>query len=125
MLLGDFMELKWHGLFDFNAITVKKCVADKGGNYMISVGLREGGYRSIYIGKAKFLETRLLQHLSIDEDNDCIKSRVNSKALYFRYCYVDSEIGRQNVEHTLYKKYTPTCNQKEPEGREITITFPY
>lgn len=92
---------------------------------MISVGLTEGGYNPIYVGKAKDLETRLLSHLSQDEPNQCIKGRVGKKALYFRFCYVSLEEDRQNVEYTLYKRYGPKCNQLEPEGQEIPIIFPY
>ena len=119
------MILEWHGLFDYNEEKVKKVVINKGGNYMISVGLTEGGYRPIYVGKSTQLETRLLEHLSTQEENECIRKRVNNNALYFRYCYVDSEDDRKNIEHTLYKKYSPSCNQQEPDGNQISITFPY
>jgi len=44
---SDFMKLEWHGLFDYNDEKVKKVVIDKGGNYMISVELKEGGYRPV------------------------------------------------------------------------------
>ncbi len=119
------MELEWQGLFDYCEKTVKEFVNDKDGNYMISVGLQNGEYRPIYIGKTKYLEARLLEHLSNDEENKCIKDRVGNKALYFRYCYVNNEDDRKNVEYTLYRKYTPKCNKVIPKGKEIVITFPY
>ena len=43
------MDLKWHGLHGFNETNIKKYVIDKGGNYMISVGLEKGGHRSLYV----------------------------------------------------------------------------
>ena len=119
------MYLKWYGLLDFNETNVEKYVSDKGGNYMISVGLKKGGYRPLYLGKTKYLETRLLKHLSDDEENECLKSRVGNYELYFRYCYVDDAEGRTNIEYTLYKKYSPKCNKVSPQGKEILITFPY
>lgn len=119
------MKLDWHGLFDYYEETVKKVVSDTGGNYMISVGLKKGGYRPVYVGRTKHLETRLLKHLSNDEENKCIKNRVSDKALYFRYCYVNNQEDRKNIEYTLYNKYTPECNEIIPDGNEITITFPY
>lgn len=119
------MILEWHGLYDYNESMVKKLVMAKSGNYMISVGLKEGGYRSIYVGKAVNLEVRLLEHLSSNETNECLSNRVGEKALYFRYCYVDSEEDRNNVEYTLYKKYSPSCNKQEPSGKQMSITLPY
>lgn len=119
------IKLQWYGLFVYNEGNVKKFVIDKGGNYMISVSLTEGGYKPIYVGKAVKLETRLLQHLSSDEENECLRSRVSEKVLYFRYCYIDSEEDRKNIEHTLWKKHSPKCNEQEPEGKEVSITLPY
>lgn len=119
------MDLEWHGLHDFNETNIKKYVIDKGGNYMISVGLEKGGYRPLYVGKTKSLETRLLEHLSDDEDNECLKGRVGNYELYFRYCYVNDAEDRTNIEHTLYKKYFPECNKVSPQGKEISITYPY
>lgn len=119
------LQLVWHGLYDYNSNNVENIVSNSSGNYMISVGLKEGGYRPIYVGKARELQTRLLDHLSSDETNKCLKERVGNKALYFRFCHASLEDDRQNIEHTLYKRYTPTCNQYIPEGQEIPITFPY
>ena len=119
------MKLEWYGFFAYCEENVKKMIIDKGGNYVISIGLQDGNYRPIYVGKTKYLKDRLLKHLSNDEENECIKGRVGNTALYFIYCYVSSQEDRENTEHTLYKKYIPECNKVVPEGKEITITFPY
>ena len=103
---------------------LKKSVEDKGGNYVISVGLKNKKYNPIYVGKTKYLETRLLEHLSSNEENECIKDRVGNRILYFHYCYVNNEEDRKNIEYTIYKKFDLECNKIEPEGREILITFP-
>ena len=119
------LDLQWFGLYDYNESNVRKCATNRSGNYMISVGLKKGGYRPIYVGKTKDLEARLLDHLADYEPNGCLKGKVAKNALYFRVCYVPLEEDRQNTEHSMYKKYMPDCNQSEPEGREIPITFPY
>ena len=119
------MKLEWHDRYKFDETNVKNYVIDKGGNYMISVKLESGKYRPIYLGKAKYLEARLLRHLSDDEENECLKKHVNKYLLHFRYCYVNNEEDRMNIEHTLYEKYTPECNKVSPDGEKISITFPY
>ena len=119
------MELNWYGRFDYNEKKVKEEVTNKGGNYMISARLQNGKNRPIYVGKARYLEKRLLEHLSNGEENKCIKDSVRDNILYFRYCYVNNERDRKNIEYTLYKRYTPKCNKDVPEGNEIKINFPY
>ena len=120
----DDMELDWHGRYDYGRDIIEKYVIDKGGIYMISVRLKNKKYSPIYIGKTRNLETRLLEHLSDDEENGCIKNNIKY-ALSFRYCYVNNEYDRKNIEHTLYNRYTPECNKIIPEGKEIIINFPY
>ena len=118
------MKLDWHGLFAYDEKIVKKLI-NKGGIYMISVKLQNGKFKSIYVGKTKYLVDRLLKHLSSNGENECIKYKVENSTLRFRYCYVNNEEDRKNVEYTLYKKYTPECNEVEPDGRKIVINFPY
>lgn len=119
------MNLEWHGRFPFNKEEVTSQVTTKGGNYMISVKLKDGKFRSIYVGKTEDLQGRLLEHLSDSEKNPCLSKHVKEFVLQFRFCYVSSGEDRSNVEHTLYQNYPHECNEKEPEGKIIEITPPY
>lgn len=119
------MNLEWHGRFPFTKEKVNSLVATTGGNYMISVKLKDGKYRSIYVGKTEDLQSRLMEHLSDDEKNPCICKHVKDFVLEFRFCYVSSKDDRSNVEHTPYHQYPHECNQVEPEGKIIDITPPY
>lgn len=122
---GDSMKIEWQGRFEYNEQVVKKVVMKKGGNYIILVKLKNGDYRPIYVGKAVCLEERLLAHLSTDEPNLCLRKHVKEYNLAIRYCYIDNEEDRKNIEHTLYKHYNRECNENEPEGKIVDINFPF
>ena len=122
--VNDDMSLKWHGKYSYNETNVKNYVGNKGGNYMISVKLKSGNYRPIYVGKTKYLKTRLLGHLE-DSNNACLKNHVSKHMLYFIWCDENNDENRTNIEYTLYKEYSPECNEDIPEGVEISITLPY
>lgn len=119
------MNLEWHGKFPFKKEQVSSLVGTTGGNYMISVKLESGKYRSIYVGKAENLKSRLLEHLSDKEPNKCLRDHVENYVIEFRFCYVNSENNRSDVEYTLYHDYPHECNEVEPEGKIIEITAPY
>jgi len=118
------MELVWRGRFLYTVSEVEKLVGNSPGNYMISVKLKSGEYRSIYVGQATDLQGRLLAHLSNSETNTCLKNKKKSH-LEFQFCYVSDQKDRDDVEYTLYKKYTHECNDQEPPGYVISITSPY
>lgn len=117
--------MNWKGRYSFDEESVKKYVMNKAGNYMLLVKQKNGNYRPVYVGKASNLEQRLLEHLFGAGSNSCLNKHVKEHILGMRYCYVSSEIDRQNVEYTLYKNYSHECNQNEPEGHEIPITKPF
>ena len=119
------MQIEWYGRYTYSESEVKKLVMKKGGNYIILVKLKNGNYRPIYVGKAECLEERLLDHLSSDEPNECLLKHVKEHILVMQYCYIANEEDRKNIEHTLYQNYTPECNEKEPDGKKITINFPF
>ena len=122
---GNSMKIEWQGRLENNEQMVKKTVMQKSGNYIILVKLKNGNYRSIYVGKTTCLEERLLAHLSPEEPNACLRKHVKEHILGIRYCYIASEEDRKNVENTIYNHYNRECNEKEPEGKIIDINFPF
>ena len=120
------MQLDWKGRYSYTEEEVKKIVKKQPGNYILLVKRKNVNYRPVYVGKAdKYLEERLLEHFSNKEPNPCIKNHIKEHTMGMRYCYVDSEEDRKNVEHTLYHHYDRECNEKEPEGKKIDINFPF
>src|SRR6266853_3063705 len=62
----------------YNEAEVRKCVPKSAGIYTLWVKYKNGSWECFYVGKADDLEGRLLDHLSADEPNSCIKGNVKS-----------------------------------------------
>jgi len=46
--------------------------------YLLWVKLKNGKWRCFYVGQASDLDNRLLNHLSDDEENECIQNKVSN-----------------------------------------------
>ena len=88
------------------------------GVYRLSYKAEDDNYYVFYIGKAEDIKIRLLQHLSSSETNVCIKNYIGTKDCFFRYAKITKSYIRDAAEKQMYKQYEPTCNDKEPEGRD-------
>ena len=119
------MHLEWRGRYDYDEQAIRGSDMNKSGIYIISAGPRIANKLPIYVGKAENLKTRLLEHLSDGGVDTCIKKYVRENQSSFYYCYVSNERDRENIEHTLYKQWTPRCNERTPEGKEIKFNCPY
>lgn len=118
------MELDWYEC-EYNEKAVKEFIEEKGGVYLIVLRQEDRSRKVRYIGKAEKLRTRLLEHFSEEEPNKCLSNYAKGNyEKYMIWVYIPLEEDRKNIEYTLYKKYTPKCNEKEPEGKIVDISFP-
>jgi len=89
------MKISWssfHSTYDER--TVKRHVPAEAGTYLLWVKLKEGKkWRCFYVGQARNLEARLLQHLSSKEDNDCLRK----KASGVRSCFVHRNLPSNRI----------------------------
>ena len=122
---NDTLTLKWSNLLDFESETVSKNASEKEGVYRLSqLNSKNREYEVFYVGRAENIKERLLEHLSQDEENDCIKNKVAKGNNKFKFALIPLEEDRKNAEHTLYHHYNkPSCNKVEPEGKIIQINF--
>lgn len=118
------MRIEWSGLIEFNENNVNRFVPNKGGVYRLSVGMTDGRRIIFYVGKAEDLQKRLLEHLSENEQNSCIKDKVQNKKTFFKFALVSSEEDRKNIENTMYHRIKGLdCNKEEPEGKIIDVNL--
>jgi len=103
-----------------NEDKIKQVAPDKGGIYRLSnkkVGI-------FYVGQSDNLKSRLLEHLSDKEENNCIKKKLEFQA-YFRYAL--SEKDRLCAESFMYQNYKKEkeceCNDKEPSETPCEINL--
>ncbi len=110
-------ELGWTKLASLDKGSIEKLPDNLPGVYRLSYKADDGNYYVFYVGKAEDLKVRLLQHLS-SEKNVCIKNYLDTKSCFFRYAKITESYIRDAAERQMYKHFEPTCNDKEPEGRD-------
>jgi len=120
------MVITWSGFFTpYNERKVRDNVPYEAGVYLLWVKLKEGkNWRCFYVGQAKDLEARLLEHLSEDEENECLSNKVNRKVCGFEYAEVGDQDNRDGIERYLYDQYKTECNEREPETDPIPVNLP-
>jgi len=111
------LRVTWSSRITYNEGNVEHNVPLKGGIYRL-LRAQEGGYGVFYVGESDKLQRRLLEHLSDEEKNDCIKKRLKDTA-YFRFALLDGESNRLCAESYMYQEYDvdrngPPCNNKKP-----------
>ncbi len=102
---------------------VKRLAPNKGGVYALWVNYKNGRWECFYIGKSEDLQKRLLDHLSDQEGNECIKGNVKYKC-GFSWLEISTEQERSGAEKFLYDKLKPACNQNDPGGKLTAIPLP-
>ena len=112
------LRVTWSSRITNNEGNVEYNVPLSGGIYRLS-SAQEGGDGVFYVGQSDKLQRRLLEHLSNEEKNDCIKNRLKDTA-YFKFALLDDENDRLCAESYMYQEYDvdgngPPCNKKEPE----------
>lgn len=119
------MKVTWSSFHSsYTESEVKKYVTTEAGIYLLWVQLKSGKWRCFYVGKAENLETRLLEHLSDNEENECIKNKVSRYVCGFEYVQVSRQNDRDGIEKYLYDYYLPECNKQDPGGKPIKVDLP-
>jgi excinuclease UvrABC nuclease subunit len=119
------MNISWSTFHEaYSETSVKTYVPTSAGVYLLWVKLTNGKWRCFYAGQAKNLETRLLEHLGKDEENECIRKHVADHICGFEYASVALQKDRDGIEKFLYDHYEPECNQVDPGGEPIEVNLP-
>ena len=124
------MEVKWSGFSaPFSVEKVKSYATESAGVYLLSVRLKTDKFplkwRCSFVGQAKNIKQRLLDHLSDSEENKCIKEMVSKFFFGFEYAVISKQEDRAGAEKYLYDHYKPECNNVDPGGKPIEINLPY
>lgn len=111
-------KLIWTKLSVVSEIAAKAIDDNLAGVYRLSYLADDGSYYIFYVGQSEDIKKRLLEHLSSNEKNVCIKNYLTTKKCFFRYAKVTKVYIRDAAEKQMYKQYEPSCNEKEPDGRD-------
>jgi excinuclease UvrABC nuclease subunit len=119
------MQIKWSSFHTpYKEERVNECVPADAGVYLLWVKLKNAKWRCFYAGRAAHLAKRLLEHLSDNEENNCIKENVSNYVCGFEYATVSEQRDREAIEKFLYDKYKPECNEVDPGGTPIEVNTP-
>jgi excinuclease UvrABC nuclease subunit len=119
------MEIEWSNRYNHNEDDVQKYAPTSAGVYILLVKKKDSGkWRRYYVGQAKNLKQRLLDHLSDSEENECIKKKVTDKVVGFRTAIVSKQSDRDGIEKFLIDEIEPKCNDNDPGGQPIPVNLP-
>jgi len=118
------MQITWSSFQNLTEENVRKLVPRDAGVYLLWVKLKNGKWRCYYAGQADDLEHRLLEHLSNEEKNLCIKTNVRDHISGYEYAKVAKQSDRDGIEKFLFDHYRPECNEKDPGGKPIEVNLP-
>lgn len=116
------LSLVWSRTLPYDGDTVRANVKNVAGVYRLSYRGREDSLWVFYVGKANDLQARLLEHLSANEENGCIRERLQGECK-FRVAYVLSEADRDGVERFLYDRFGELCNKNQPKADPIEVNL--
>ena len=111
-------KLIWTKLTPVSETTAKAIGDNLAGVYRLSYLADDGSYYIFYVDQSEDIKKRLLEHLSSNEKNVCIKNYLTTKKCFFRYAKITKDYIRDAAKKQMYKQYEPSCNSKEPEGRD-------
>jgi len=120
------IKVTWSSRITHNEENVKYNVPEKAGIYrLLKAG--ETGYGVHYVGQSDELQRRLLEHLSNEEKNECIK-RLMKDTAYFRFALLEAEKDRLCAESYLYQELGvdgngPPCNKQKPQVNPCEINL--
>ena len=88
------MTIEWSNFQKLTEGNIQSYVPTSAGVYLLWVQLKNENWRCYYVGKANDLKQRLLDHLSDNEPNDCIKEKVKKyEELKEELNLTDEEVG--------------------------------
>ncbi len=118
------MQVEWSTFRLLTEENVNAYVPRDAGLYLLWVKLKNDKWRCYYVGQADDLERRLLQHLSPDEENKCIKDNAQNYISGYEYARITRQGDRDGVEKFLYDHCKPECNVVNPSGTPIPVNLP-
>lgn len=119
------MKVTWSGFFTpYNKEKIENNATTSAAVYLLWVKLKSDKWRCFYVGQASNIHDRLLDHLSDEEDNECIKENVSKFICGFEYAVVTKQSNRDGIEKFLYDYYKPECNKVDPGGTPIEVNLP-
>ena len=112
----------FHGVFD--SAEIRRYAPMDPGVYLLWQQVKRDKWVLFYVGETRDLEQTLINHLSGDETNSCVREKVQHHECGFEYAVISSKEIRKGIVKFLYDHYKPKCVPKDPGGRPIEVNLP-
>ncbi len=100
-------------IYPYNEGSVRKNAPEDPGVYRLSYLSNDGERYVFYVGQAKNLEERLLDHLRPSDPNSCIRGFLSGKfECFFRFQVIWTASERDRIETEEIDRYKPRCNSR-------------
>jgi excinuclease UvrABC nuclease subunit len=107
-------KIIWSSFFTpYNEENVNKATTQSG-VYLLWVKLKSDKWNCFYVGQTINIRSRIFEHLSPNEENECIKDNISNYICGFEFAVVANQSDRDNIEKFLYDYYKPECNKISP-----------
>lgn len=100
----------WSERYSYTKENIQKYAPTSGGVYRL-INKDGDNFYVFYVGQSENLEKRLLEHLSANEPNSCIKKHLQGYSCFFRFIGISSSEERDKVEKEQIQEYNPSCNK--------------
>src|SRR5258708_1230168 len=111
------MDISWSNFHaKFTMEEIKKYAPTDPGVYTLWIQQKDKRWKCFYCGKGPNLEASLLQHLSKDENNVCIRGTITNGPCGFAWAEIFNEKIQVGIQKFLYDHYKPQCNIADPGG---------
>lgn len=117
------IKVIWSKVIILNDDNVEEHASSEAGIYRLSVKQTDGSYKVFYVGQAEDIKRRLKEHLSENQENECIKNHIEKHNVAFRFAEVAEQRVRDGAERYMYDYYKPECNEVQPSGPPIEINL--
>lgn len=119
------MKLNWSKYIKYIEKNVNNIIPKNSGVYKLSAEQNDGSVKVRYVGQAKNLLERSLQHLSESEENDALKESISKYIYWISFAEVNKKEDRDAVEKALYNHYKPKFNDPDciPDVEPADINF--
>ena len=117
------LDLVWHGIIGLTLDKVNQLTENIKGVYRLSYRHEDTNIYVFFVGESKDIKKSLIEHLSQDENNLCVKNHINLKECYFKYTSLNEDIQKDLVYKQICKFYQPGCNNNKVIASEDIINI--
>ena len=118
------MEINWSNFQRLNRENIQKFAPPSPGVFILWKKVAKYEWACFYVGQARNLVSKLIDHLSSTESNRYLKETISTALCGFQFSSISKQPDRDSIEQFLFEKYQPECNVQDPGGIPALVNLP-